>query len=406
MTSTVAVIHTTTEQELSQEEFSQFFALLLLANQTKEVRNEDDMTKPVADHIWRSCLILLIFEPYIPASKHELKDTFHKALILILCMGLEYIPELEDHPVLGVPLKQHWENYHNDTPEGNLAQIIFMCERYLTSIENGTPTQSLKLCISLMQRRVDAPIEFHEFINLLISDSIAATLSMNWMTFNPDEYKVTTLVGYEHQTTASKHLLFVSFVGRRFSSITRYEGQPYWTEVEYDYENAPSHCYMATMTALLLVEKLPPQFLVAKFLYKLLKLLIIHDLEETVMGDWPPMGPSGHANDIERRREKDEIELKSAIALFELLPEIAKTKLLTIWLDGNDESDLRTLSKAFDSIEAKIMIWEMTQGRMTQEHLEDCNSYSERRIAKAPQSLIEFMGWLTHHFLEHHTLPH
>jgi Predicted hydrolases of HD superfamily len=148
------------------------------------------------------------------------------------------------------------------------------------------------------------------------------------------------------------------------------------------YENDAEHSWHLAMMAIILAEYANDR---SVDIYKVLKLLLIHDLVEIDAGDT-------YAYDSTGQSSKKEREIKAAQRLFSLLPEDQGLELMSLW----EEYDLHnTMEARFASALDKLqplLFNHLNDGEIWKENNITSNMVIERneRIALGSESLWEY----------------
>lgn len=173
-------------------------------------------------------------------------------------------------------------------------------------------------------------------------------------------------------TNSFKMLDFLRVAGE-LKDLERFRGQFFWDKYpeRARYESVADHTWRMTLF-LVLVEKSLSQPL---DLSRALKMALVHDLPEIIVGDASPLGSDGTGNDshafnTEKARDRHQNEKESARTIFSKLPEALATELYDVWIEYEAQESFESkVVKAIDKLEAKIQVSEYLQGAMFPEHL-------------------------------------
>jgi putative hydrolase of HD superfamily len=167
-------------------------------------------------------------------------------------------------------------------------------------------------------------------------------------------------------------LEFYQFVGQ-LKFLERFIGQVFWKEYDLKkrWESVADHTWRM---AIILVT-LRPYISLEFDLVKTIKMILIHDLPEIIVGDMSPLGETGtgedsHYKDKNKKQIKFEKEKVAAEIIFAKLPKNIGSELYDLWLESEKcESNESKIVKALDKLEAKIQVLDYTDGLMFKDHL-------------------------------------
>lgn len=155
----------------------------------------------------------------------------------------------------------------------------------------------------------------------------------------------------------SKLLQFLHTV-EGLKNLERWRGQYFWKDYPQRdrYESVADHSWRMAMMLAVIAEHLAQPIDLAKAM----KMALIHDLPEIIVGDPSPLGSDGtgkdsHAYDTVKAEEKFQKEREAAEQIFGELPEAQGRELLGLWLEFEaQESYEAKIVVAVDKLEAKL----------------------------------------------------
>lgn len=160
----------------------------------------------------------------------------------------------------------------------------------------------------------------------------------------------------------------------KLKKIERYKGHFYWKDYPAlsRYESVADHTWRLGMLILVLADSLSKKI----NLEKALKMVLIHDLPEIIVGDGRPAGNDGtgkntYAFNQKIAEEKHTEEKNAAILLFSVLPAQQAKNFFNLWLEYDLQKSYEAkVIKSLDRIEALVQILEYRQGHLFKKHLE------------------------------------
>jgi len=194
------------------------------------------------------------------------------------------------------------------------------------------------------------------------------------------------------ESTLEQFFSFTTLI-EKLKKIERFKNQYYWRDYHKPerYESVADHTWRVSILVLLFGDKLLKSFDTEKAL----KMALVHDLPEIIIGDKSPMGEDGTGRntfafdkqeaEIKRRQEK-----QSAKFLFDNLPEPTANELFATWLEFNEQKSFEAcVVKALDRIEAMIQILEYSRGYLFENHLEFTIKYG-LEVSDIDPVIVEF----------------
>lgn len=178
-------------------------------------------------------------------------------------------------------------------------------------------------------------------------------------------------------------------LGYPLNYIIRYRTNEYWQSYNIKkFESVADHCG----NVLCLVFILSPYLgLPQETLSHLLHYLVIHDIDEVIIGDLCPIGKNGNGQDTyafspEKRLEKDQMEENAMKLLLSYLRKETVNLCSDVWAQGR-KSPIIELARAIDTLEASTAIFEMIRRdriKMDTEHSLFSTNYLRYRIQQSP----------------------
>lgn len=160
----------------------------------------------------------------------------------------------------------------------------------------------------------------------------------------------------------------------KLKKIERYKGHFYWKDYPKlpRYESVADHTWRLGMLVMILADKLSKKI----NLEKALKMVLVHDLPEIIIGDGRPSGKDGTGKNTyafnQKIAEKKHIEEKNAaILLFSAFPAQQAKNFFNLWLEYDLQKSFEAkVIKSLDKIEALIQTLEYRRGHLFKKHLE------------------------------------
>jgi len=164
--------------------------------------------------------------------------------------------------------------------------------------------------------------------------------------------------------------------------LIRYQGQFYWKDYpsQARYESVADHSWRLALMAVLIAPKLSQPV----NLERMLKMALIHDLPEILVGDASPMGTDGtgkdtHAFNEQKRAEKAAKEHAAAKKLFSALPSPLGDELFALWQEAEAQETFEAkVLKTLDKMEANIQVLRYREGNVFAAHKEFMQTYGLR----------------------------
>src|SRR3989338_8082856 len=169
-----------------------------------------------------------------------------------------------------------------------------------------------------------------------------------------------SLIYFRMDIILQQFFSFTSFI-EALKKIERYRNQFYWKDYPKlkRYESVADHSWRVSVLVLLVKDRLSQKM----DLEKALKMAIIHDIAETVVGDSHPMGNDGtgkdtYYNNKDLAQKKYEKEKKGAEKLFSKLPEKEQNYCFNLWLEYEKRDCFESkVEKALDAIECALQVF-------------------------------------------------
>lgn len=187
----------------------------------------------------------------------------------------------------------------------------------------------------------------------------------------------------------------LQFIGslEELKKIERWKGQVFWRDYSFPdrYEFVADHTWRVAMMLIVIQKHLSQPINIAKAM----KMALIHDVPEIVVGDASPLGSDGtgkdsHAYSKEIAEQKSEEEKKAAKKIFGELGE-GGSELYDLWLEYEMQQSFEArVAKALDKIEAKIQALEYSEGKLFKENLDFMIRYGVETFAVDPS--IQVLG--------------
>jgi len=173
------------------------------------------------------------------------------------------------------------------------------------------------------------------------------------------------------QSDSQKIFEFVHLI-TALKEVERWRGHYFWRDYPQRarYESVADHTWrMAVM--LVLIEKRLSQPI---DLAKAIKMVLVHDLPEMLVGDPSPLGSDGtgkdsHAYNKEVSDAKFEREKEAAQNIFKNLSEPESSEMFKLWLEFEEQSSFESkVVKAIDKLEGKFQCAEYLPEASFKEH--------------------------------------
>jgi putative hydrolase of HD superfamily len=179
--------------------------------------------------------------------------------------------------------------------------------------------------------------------------------------------------------------------------LERYKGQVFWRDYPFPqrYESVADHSWQVAM----LIPLVEPSLAQPLHTARALKLALIHDLPEALIGDWSPLGTDGtgmdsHAYNYIAAQQKDQAEWEAIRTLVSPLPLPIREELIDLWAEFAEQATFESrVVKALDKIEGKLQMLQYTEGHMYKEHFDFSVSYGIEACQCDP-ALAEWMNFV------------
>lgn len=169
----------------------------------------------------------------------------------------------------------------------------------------------------------------------------------------------------------SKLLQFLHTV-EELKKLERWRGQFFWKEYprRERYESVADHSWRMAIMLAVIVDHLSQSLDLAKAM----KMALIHDLPEIIVGDPSPLGSDGtgkdsHAYNKDVAEQKFQKEKEAAQKIFGELPKEQGAELFGLWLEFEAQASFEAkVVVAIDKLEGKLQASEYLNGVMFKEH--------------------------------------
>ncbi len=176
--------------------------------------------------------------------------------------------------------------------------------------------------------------------------------------------------------------------------IERFKGQFYWREYKQQerYESVADHCWRMSLFLLTIEKSLSKPI----DLSKALKMVLLHDLGEIIVGDLSPLGSDGtgrdsHVQNKEAAQKKFEDEKAAVKKILAELPPEQADEFFDIWMEYEEQDTFEAkVVKAIDKLEGKLQAAEYLKGHMYEKHLDFSLNHGVNTLSVDP--ILEELG--------------
>jgi putative hydrolase of HD superfamily len=189
---------------------------------------------------------------------------------------------------------------------------------------------------------------------------------------------------------------FATFV-EKLKKLERYRGQFYWMDYPEpkEYESVADHTWRLALLVLLFEDRLSRKI----DWEKALKMALVHDIAEAIVGDPSPLGAHGtgrdtHAFNKKIEEEKNRQESVAAKELFSKLPVVERKKFHNLWLEYEKQDCFEAkVVKSLDKVESLLQVLEYRNGHMYPKHLDFSINYYHKFLDVDP-FITQFIEYL------------